>query len=1081
MVDIAAWLRNLGLERYEQAFRDSDISPQVLTELTDEDFKELGLTLGHRRLLLRAIKDLGESEAATSPATDESAAIQPPSPATAERRQLTVMFVDLAGSTALAARLDPEDMGGLIRRYQACCADVVQRWGGHVAKYMGDGVLAYFGWPQAHEDEVERAVHAGLDLAKEVGQLTTSDGAPLRVRVGIATGLVMVGDLIGEGAAQEQAVIGETPNLAARLQSLAEPGNVVIAEGTRHLLGGLFEYADLGSQDLKGFVDPVQVWRVIRQSRAESRFDALHGHQLTVLVGREHEIGLLADRWERAKEGEGQVVLLSGEPGIGKSRIVRAFRERLAGEPHTPLSHYCSPHHTNSALYPVIGLLERAAGFSRDDGADVRLAKLEALLARGTEALGEAVPLVAALLGIPSGERYPAPALSPQRQKQRTLEVLVDQVEGLAAREPVLAVYEDVHWVDPTTLEALALLIERVQRLSVLVLLTLRPEFSPPWTGHAHVMQLSLSRLTRRHGQALVAAVTGGKALPDEVLDRILAKTDGVPLFVEELTKAVLESGLLTDAGDHYALAGPLAPLAIPATLQDSLMARLDRLAPVKEVAQIGAVIGREFTHELVAAVSPLPADKLGEALDQLVASELVFRRGMPPDATYSFKHALVQDAAYQSLLKSTRQQLHARIARVLEQHFPDTTSEVLAHHLTEAQQYEAAVPKWLAAGQAATARSAYAEAAANLRRGLDAVGQIADSTRQIRAEIQLQNALGFALIARGPVPDVARAYERARSLCSEVDMPRELFTARFGLWFFSHMRLDLEGTAKFSNELLAMVEEKSDSDLVLEAHHAAWTTGWPRGELEMSVDHAAAGIDLYRPEAHHALANIYAGHDPGVCARHSHGLVSWLLGFPDRAAERIEEALALARELEHPFTLAVTLAFASVVHQFRREPKRVRDLGRQTLLHCTEQSFPFFVPQGLILEGWAVAAEGQIQEGIQQMREGLASLRAMGADVRRSYFLGLLADVCLWAGQRDAGLEAVSEALDLVETHGECWWEAELYRLQGELLLTTTGNGEVRACACFERALEISCQQKARSLGLRASTSLARLWVNQG
>jgi class 3 adenylate cyclase/tetratricopeptide (TPR) repeat protein len=910
-VDIAAWLRELGLERYEQAFQEHEIDPRVLPRLTSGDLKELGVTpLGHRRLLLDAIAALKAASEAS--ATGHTATARPPTrQPEAERRQLTVMFCDLVSSTALARRLDPEDMRGVIAAYQKRCSEVIRRYEGHVAKYMGDGVLAYFGYPRAHEDDAERAVRAGLELTEAVGR-QTADGAKLAVRIGIATGQVVVGDLIGEGAAQEEAVVGETPSRAARLQALAEPGSVVIDPGCQQLVGGLFEYADLGTQDLKGFADPVQAWRVLGESRAESRFEALHGQHLTVLIGREHEIGLLVDRWERAKEAEGQVVLLSGEPGIGKSRIVRALRERLADEPHTPLSHYCWPHHTNSALYPVISLLERAAGFSRDDQADTRLAKLEALLARGTEGLDEAVTLIAALLGIATGECYPALALSPQRQKQRTLEVLVDQVEGLAARQPVLAVYEDVHWIDPTTLEALDLLIERVQRLPVLALITFRPEFNPPWTGHAHVMQLSLSRLTRRHGQALVAAVTGGKALPDEVLDQILAKTDGVPLFVEELTKAVVESGLLTDAGDHYALTGPLAPLAIPATLQDSLMARLDRLAPVKEIAQTGAVIGREFSHELLAAVSPLPMDQLSYALDQLVTSELVFRRGTPPEATYSFKHALVQDAAYESLLRSRRQQLHARIAHLLEQQFPNTAPEVLAHHLSEAQQYEQAAPKWLAAGQAATARSAYAEAAANLRRGLDVVERIADPSQRVREEIRLQNALGFALSARGPVPDAAKAYERARSLCSEVDMPGELFTARFGLWFFSHMRLDLEGTAKFSNELLAMVEEERDNALVLEAHHAGWSTGWPRGELEMSLAHAGAGIGLYVPETHHALANVYGGHDPGVCARYTHGVVSWLLGFPDKAAQRVEEALALARELKHPFTRAVALNFAS-------------------------------------------------------------------------------------------------------------------------------------------------------------------------
>jgi predicted ATPase len=531
-------------------------------------------------------------------------------------------------------------------------------------------------------------VRAGLGLVDAVGKVTIPGGETLFARVGIATGGVVVGELIGEGAAQENAVVGETPNLAARLQTLAEPGTVVIAANTQRLLGGLFELVDLAPQRLKGFAEPLNAYRVEGKSHGEDRFEALRGHRLTPLVGREQELGVLLDRFERAQEGEGQVVLLGGEPGIGKSRIVHALRGRLANQAYIPLSGYCSPYHTYSALYPVIGLLERAAGFERQDPPAVALAKIEALLALGTRELKEAVPLIAELLGIPVGEKYPRLNLTPERQKQRTLEVLVDQVAGLAREQPVLAICEDAHWIDPTTLEVFGLLVEHVQRLPVLFLITHRPEFDPHWNSYTHVMQLSLTRLTRGHGAAMLDRITGGKALPPEVVDQILVRTDGVPLFVEELTTTVLESGRLADAGDHYELAGPLAPIPIPTTLHDSLMARLDRLAPIKEVAQIGAVIGREFAHEQLAAVSRFSDGQLTVALDQLVESGLIFRRGTPPDATYTFKHALVQDAAYQSLLRATRRHYHAQIARLFEQRFPEiaeTQPELIAHHYTEA------------------------------------------------------------------------------------------------------------------------------------------------------------------------------------------------------------------------------------------------------------------------------------------------------------------------------------------------------------------------------------------------------------
>ena len=728
--DVTRWLEGLGLGQYAPAFSDNAVGFGDLSYLTDEDLTRLGLPLGPRRRLQAAVKVLAESSKASIEQRGQSdtatEAVEKRSDA--ERRQLTVLFCDLVGSTELSRRLDPEDMAEVIKAYQDEVARQVAHYEGHVAKFMGDGVLAYFGWPRAHEDDAERAVRAALAVTEAVARLQTSADEPLATRVGIATGIVVVGNMTGESGIDKDAVVGETPNLAARLQSVAPPGSVVVSPETSRLLGQLFELENLGSLDLKGFREPVRVWRVLGESRAESRFDAMHGAGLTPLVGREHEIAVLLDRWQAAKGGEGHVVLIASEAGVGKSRIVRALRERL-GDNYTPVTHYGSPYHTNSALYPVIGLLERAAGFERADAAEMRLKKLELLLALGSENLDEVVPLIAALLALPTGSRYAALDLNPRQQKQKTLEAFVDQLQGLATRQPVLAVYEDAHWMDPTTLELLDMVVQRVPTLPILVVVSFRPEFVPPWTGYPHVVTLSLSRLTRRHGAAIVDKVTGGKSLPPEVLDQILMKTDGVPLFVEELTKTVMESGLLRDAGDHFELSGPLPPLAIPATLHDSLLARLDRLAPVKEVAQIGAVVGRAFSYDVLAKVSLQPEVQLRASLEELVRSELVFRRGTPPEAIYSFKHALVQDAAYESLLKSRRHQLHARIAAVLEECFPETIAnepEVLAHHLSQAGLHGNAVEYWRKAGEIAVRRSANVEAIAHFSKALEALADAA-------------------------------------------------------------------------------------------------------------------------------------------------------------------------------------------------------------------------------------------------------------------------------------------------------------------------------------------------------------------
>jgi class 3 adenylate cyclase len=812
------------LGQYEQAFSDNDVDAEVLSELTADDLIGLGIaSIGHRRKLLAAMTALraGSREAPPLQATKAEVG-PPPSPpvanpaAQAERRQLTVMFCDLVGSTALSTRLDPEEMREVLRLYQDACAGAVARFEGHVAKFMGDGVLAYFGWPKAHEDAAERAVCAGLEVVRIVAALAPRGELRLEVRVGVATGLVVVGDLIGEGAAQEEAVVGETPNLAARLQTLAEPGSVMLSPVTRQLVGDRFRYADLGAQHLKGFAEPVRAWRVIGEGRAEGRFEARQTGRVTPLVGRDHELGLLLDRWQQAKEGEGQVVALCGEPGVGKSRLVRALRERLAEEAYTPVSHFCSPYHQATALHPLVGLLERAAGLSREDPPERQLDQLEAMVATASADVAGVVPLFADLLAIPSGGRYPPLALSPQRQKERTFAALLDQLTGLAACQPVVALYEDVHWSDPTTLELLDLAVDRVQDLTALALVTFRPEFRPRWIGAVHVTLLNLNHLSRRQAAAMVEQVTRGKALPAEVLEQIVAKTDGVPLFVEELTKQVLESGLLHDGGDRYVLPGPLPPLAIPTTLYDSLVARLDRLAPVKEVAQIGAVIGRDFAHELIAAVAALGNDRLRDALQQLTGAELLFRRGAAPHATYVFKHALVRDAAYASLLRGKRQQLHARVAAVLEEQFPgevEVAPGLLAHHWTEADLAEKAVDYRLKAGELAIRRSATREALTQLGKGLELLAGLPAGPERDRRELRLQIALGVALMAaKGwASPEAGRANARARELCERLGDTRHLFPALYGQWVLHVVGAELDVGRKVGEEFLGLARRHRD------------------------------------------------------------------------------------------------------------------------------------------------------------------------------------------------------------------------------------------------------------------------------
>jgi class 3 adenylate cyclase/predicted ATPase len=1079
---MAAWLRDLGLARYEQRFRASDIDTDILADLTETDLEGLGISPSHRKKLLKAIAALSPQECsgAVEPTASHLAAQQPGVLVKfqAERRRLTVLFCDLVGSTELLAGLDPEDMGGVIHAYQQCCRRVIRRWDGHVAKYTGDRVLVYFGWPRAHEDDVERAVRAGLELVGAVGRLTAY-GAPLAARVGIATGLVMIGDPIGQRAEKQEAVVGETPNLAARVQTLAEPGTVVVAEGTRDLAGGLFEYRDLGMQRLKGFAEPLRCWRVVAESAAEGRFEARHGARLTPLVGREEEINLLLRRWEQARDGAGQVVLLSGEPGIGKSRIALGLREALGREAPIRLRYQCSPFHSRSALHPVLEQMARAAGIKDTDPADLKLAKLETVLAMGTEQVEEAILLLAPLLSIPTGGRGPPPQLSAERRRQRTGEILLEQLEGLAARQPLLMIFEDAQWVDPSTSELLGLAIERIHKLPVLLLVTFRSDFAPPWRGR-NVTALSLVGLSRRQILAMVDWITDAKSLPAEVLERIVERTDGVPLFVEELTKTVLESGLLADVGDRYELAGPPPPLAIPATLHDSLVARLDRLGPVKEVAQIGAVIGRDFSHALLAAAVDHPGTELRTALDQLVASGLVFRRGTPLEATYGFKHALVRDAAYSTLLRSRRRQLHARIAGVLEERFPETANtqpELLAHHCVQAGLMEQAVDYWTKAGQLSLARSATLEAVAQLSGGLKALRSLPESSERYRRELDLQVALGGAqLAAKGSAAaETGQAYTRARELCERLGDTQQLFPVLWGLTIF-HINCGEPGAGRaIAEEMLRLAEGQDDVAAQVASHRALSAALYHLGEWTSACRHLERVILLYDALPKRPPPSLYAV-DHRAMALAFLAPTLFALGYPDQARARCREALAYGRELAHPHSLALVLDELCEFHAVAHEWETVQDLAQDLVALSTEQGFSYWLAGGHVSSGCALAELGQIQEGLALYHRGSA-VRRVGYPL----YLGLLAEAHHKAGELEEALRLLTEVLDRVKRTGECWFEPELHRLRGEVLSSLPGRDPVGAEACFQRAIAIARGQSAKMFELRAAASLARLWAEQG
>ena len=1002
------------------------------------------------------------------------------SPWGAERRHLTVMFCDMAGSTALAARLDPEDLREVIRGFQDACVRAIGRFDGFVAKFLGDGVLAYFGYPRAHEDDSERAVRAGLTVVDEVGRLTLQARVRLEVRVGIATGLVVVGETVGEG---EQVVIGETPNLAARLQGLAEPNAVVIADSTRQLLGGRFNLEDLGQHSLKAMGNPIPSWRVLGEHAAESRFEAGHTQSVTGFFGREREVNVMMDRWAQARSGGGQVVLLSGEAGIGKSRVVEALRQTMIDEPHTRIQYQCSPQHTNSPLYPVISQLERAAGFVHDDNAEIKLYKLEQVLRQSFSIIDHVAPLFATLLSLPFDGRYAALDLTPRDQKERTILALIDLLGGLAKQRPVLFILEDAHWIDPTTLELFTRTIDQLQRWPVLLIVTFRPEFEVRWRHYPHVTALALDRLGQSHVVAMIDSLTEGKLLPADVRDAVIAKTDGVPLFVEELTKAVLGSGLVEEAADHYVLRGPLPPLAIPATLHDSLLARLDHLAPVREIAQLGAVIGREFSYELLDAVAPIHGEALENALGQLTNAELIFARGAPPAATYIFKHALVQDAAYGSLLRSTRRQLHGRIARAITELMPQivaTQPELLAHHYAQAGLVDEAIAYGLKAGRSSAARSANKEAITHCAKALELLGTKSAGIERDRQELELLIALGVPTrAARGYMAaDLEVIYSRARELCDRVTDTPHRFAVLRGLWNSTFLRKPLTQAQHLSAELVAVANAQNDDPRRALAHRAQGSSLLFRGEFEPSWENFRLAIDLWDVDKARAEILVY-GEDPSVICRNYGSWALWCLGYPDKSSVLIRKALADAERLSDPFIHAFILSTASVLHLLRNQFSQAITCADACWAICVEHGFPQWAAQSKIVRARARGALGRAGDGIAEMEQGFADWQALGGKLVTARFRVWLAEACLEAGQVAGGLDWIKAAAEHVRAYDERDHEAEMHRVHGELLLARATTGEAEEY--LRRSIEIARRQKAKSFELRTAIVLTQHWQGEG
>ncbi len=1082
--DITKWLGSIGLEQYADRFVEQNIGFEELPDLTDGDLAELGVSIGHRKKLCRAIKQIHTDFGTRS---DEASRRRRSSPPEAERRQITVLFSDLVDSTAWSTRLDPEDMRDVIRAYRATCGQEIRRFGGYSARYLGDGILAYFGYPVSHENDPERCARAALGIIDAMQELNNriaaTHGAPFHVRIGIATGLVVVGDIISDNSVEQQSVVGETPNLAARLQAVANPDTVVVSPSTKDLVGDLFKFESLGKHELKGITEPVQAWRVLEAKAPESRFVATHPKQLTALVGRDEQMHELWIKWKQVESGQHAVVLISGEAGVGKSRLIQEMRRQLESVPHFRLIVQCWSHTENSALYPVIETIQRNLAISQDDDADARMDKLETGLRDSGLTTDKVVPLIASLLGLEPSDRYPPLRLSPDAQKTETFVALQQVVVALAGKQPTIFIIEDVHWIDPSTREFVSFLLSRIEQHRVMVLASVRTGYHDRWPPYAGTYRIELQPMTSTEIRAMIADIAGEVSLPDTLVDRIVHRADGVPLYVEELTRLVV-----SDAGARHAMTAE----TIPASLQDLLLARLTYLTWEREIAMLCAVLGRRFESSLISAVWQGDAGALARGLERLVHLGILSQRRSGSENTYTFHHVLIQQAAYSSLLRSDRRLMHTRIADFLERRFVEGATrqpELLADHFEKAGRIDRAIEYLMAAGKGCSERSANQEAVTHLNRALELIHHLPEGADRLQKELNALVAISSPVVrTRGYAsPEAERVLVRAQELCAKLGDSPQLIAVLCGLNIFSQARGDLRQARELAEHARRLSESANDQALCLLAYRSLGGTAYWQGDLQISRQYLEQGAKIYDPKAHSALAYMYFA-DPGVVCLSTLALTLWSLGMPDKALSTAYESVNVAESIYHPYSVVFSKLYLATLHQMRLEPELVRTVGQEVIKLSEAQAVTQGRAWGRVLLGWAISKLDDPFAGEATVLEGIEQWRGIGTRLILPYFMALLGDVYLEGNQPGRGLRVVEEALALTEETGERCWRAELYRLRGEHRIreawsdTATDTRMVSlAESDFRSALSEAQSRHSKALELRAACTLTRCLAAQG